>query len=74
MAINPHDDYEALAKLLYPSIEASGNVYYGQTRKSQLMSYLIKITMVLNLGFQQLAIINYHFIITGHFLIGDWVL
>ena len=33
MAINPHDDYEALAKLLYPSIEASGNVYYGQTRK-----------------------------------------
>ena len=33
MAINKHDDYEALAKLLYPSIEASGNVYYGQTRK-----------------------------------------
>lgn len=33
MTINPHDDYEALAKLLYPSIEASGNVYYGQTRK-----------------------------------------
>lgn len=33
MAINPRDDYEALAKLLYPSIEASGNVYYGQTRK-----------------------------------------
>ena len=33
MSINPHDDYEALAKLLYPSIEASGNVYYGQTRK-----------------------------------------
>lgn len=33
MAINPHDDYESLAKLLYPSIEASGNVYYGQTRK-----------------------------------------
>lgn len=33
MAINPHDDYDALAKLLYPSIEASGNVYYGQTRK-----------------------------------------
>ena len=33
MSINPHDDYEKLAKLLYPSIEASGNVYYGQTRK-----------------------------------------
>lgn len=33
MTINPHDDYESLAKLLYPSIEASGNVYYGQTRK-----------------------------------------
>lgn len=33
MAANPHDDYESLAKLLYPSIEASGNVYYGQTRK-----------------------------------------
>lgn len=33
MAINQHDDYEKLAKLLYPSIEASGNVYYGQTRK-----------------------------------------
>ena len=36
MAINKHDDYEALAKLLYPSIEASGNVYYGQTRKLTL--------------------------------------
>ena len=36
MAINPHDDYEKLAKLLYPSIEASGNVYYGQTRKLAL--------------------------------------
>ena len=33
MAINEHDDYESLARLLYPSIEASGNVYYGQTRK-----------------------------------------
>jgi len=33
MAINPKDDYESLARLLYPSIEASGNVYYGQTRK-----------------------------------------
>ena len=33
MSINPHDDYERLAKLLYPSIEASGNVYYGQTKK-----------------------------------------
>lgn len=30
---NNHNDYEALASLLYPSIEASGNVYYGQTRK-----------------------------------------
>lgn len=36
MAINKYDDYEALAKLLYPSIEASGNVYYGQTRKLTL--------------------------------------
>jgi 3-dehydroquinate dehydratase len=36
MAINPHDNYEKLAKLLYPSIEASGNVYYGQTRKLAL--------------------------------------
>lgn len=36
MAINKHDDYEALARLLYPSIEASGNVYYGQTRKLTL--------------------------------------
>lgn len=36
MSINPHDDYEKLAKLLYPSIEASGNVYYGQTRKLTL--------------------------------------
>lgn len=33
MAINNKDDYEKLAKILYPSIEASGNVYYGQTRK-----------------------------------------
>lgn len=33
MTINVHDDYEKLVKLLYPSIEASGNVYYGQTRK-----------------------------------------
>lgn len=33
MSINTYDDYEKLAKLLYPSIEASGNVYYGQTRK-----------------------------------------
>ena len=33
MIINPKDDYEKLAKLIYPSIEASGNVYYGQTRK-----------------------------------------
>ena len=30
---NNHNDYEGLASLLYPSIEASGNVYYGQTRK-----------------------------------------
>lgn len=36
MAINQNDDYEKLAKLLYPSIEASGNVYYGQTRKLSL--------------------------------------
>jgi len=33
MSVNSNGDYEALAKLLYPSIEASGNVYYGQTRK-----------------------------------------
>lgn len=33
MTINANDDYEKLAKLLYPSIEASGNVYYGQTKK-----------------------------------------
>lgn len=30
---NNHNDYEEIASLLYPSIEASGNVYYGQTRK-----------------------------------------
>ena len=28
-----NNDYNELAKLIYPSIEASGNVYYGQTRK-----------------------------------------
>ena len=33
MSINLNDDYDKLAKILYPSIEASGNVYYGQTRK-----------------------------------------
>ena len=33
MAINNKDDYGKLVKLLYPSIEASGNVYYGQTKK-----------------------------------------
>ena len=33
MTINRNDDYEKLASILYPSIEASGNVYYGQTRK-----------------------------------------
>lgn len=33
MPINIKDDYGKLAKLLYPSIEASGNVYYGQTKK-----------------------------------------
>ena len=33
MAINNRDDYDKLARILYPSIEASGNVYYGQTRK-----------------------------------------
>lgn len=42
MAINPKDDYESLAKLLYPSIEASGNVYYGQTRKLTLDEVLKK--------------------------------
>lgn len=36
MSINAHDDYEELAKLLYPSIESSGNVYYGQTRRLTL--------------------------------------
>ena len=33
MSINNNDDYDKLARILYPSIEASGNVYYGQTRK-----------------------------------------
>lgn len=33
MAININDDYSKLAKLLYPSIEATGNEYYGQARK-----------------------------------------
>ena len=33
MSINPKDDYNALGSLFYPSIEASGNAYYGQTRK-----------------------------------------
>lgn len=42
MAINPRDDYESLAKLLYPSIEASGNVYYGQTRKLTMDEVLKK--------------------------------
>lgn len=42
MMINRKDDYEALAKLLYPSIEASGNVYYGQTRKLTLDELLKK--------------------------------
>lgn len=36
MPINNNDDYDKLAKLLYPSIEASGNVYYGQTKKLAL--------------------------------------
>lgn len=31
-----NDSYEALGDLLYPSIAASGNVYYGQTRKLAL--------------------------------------
>lgn len=33
MPDNINNDYNELAKLIYPSIEASGNVYYGQTRK-----------------------------------------
>ena len=33
MPDNINNDYNELAKLMYPSIEASGNVYYGQTRK-----------------------------------------
>jgi len=33
MAINVNDDYDKLVKLFYPSLEASGNIYYGQTRK-----------------------------------------
>ena len=33
MPDNTNNDYNELAKLIYPSIEASGNVYYGQTRK-----------------------------------------
>ena len=33
MPNNINNDYNELAKLIYPSIEASGNVYYGQTRK-----------------------------------------
>ena len=32
MPDNINNDYNELAKLIYPSIEASGNVYYGQTR------------------------------------------
>lgn len=42
MAVNLNDDYEKLAKLIYPSIEASGNVYYGQTRKLALDEVLKK--------------------------------
>ena len=42
MSVNQHDDYEKLAKLLYPSIEASGNVYYGQTRKLTMDEILQK--------------------------------
>jgi hypothetical protein len=42
MAVNLNDDYEKLAKLIYPSIEASGNVYYGQTRKLTLDEVLKK--------------------------------
>ena len=33
MPDNINNDYNELAKLIYPSIEASGNVYYGQTRE-----------------------------------------
>ena len=33
MPDNINNDYNELAKLIYPSIEASGNAYYGQTRK-----------------------------------------
>ena len=33
MPDNINNDYNELAKSIYPSIEASGNVYYGQTRK-----------------------------------------
>ena len=42
MAVNLKDDYEKLAKLLYPSIEASGNVYYGTTRKLTMDALLDK--------------------------------
>lgn len=42
MAVNLKDDYEKLAKLLYPSIEASGNVYYGTTRKLTIDALLDK--------------------------------
>ena len=33
MSINKKDDYDKLAELLYPSIESSGSLYYGQTKK-----------------------------------------
>lgn len=36
MSYNSKDDYTTLDKQLYPSIEASGNIYYGQTRKLAL--------------------------------------
>ena len=42
MAIHRNDDYEKLAKLIYPSIEASGNVYYGQTKKLTMDEFLGK--------------------------------
>jgi hypothetical protein len=40
MPINQNDDYNKLIKLLYPTIESSGNEYYGQTKKLILDNYL----------------------------------
>ena len=54
MAVNLKDDYEKLAKLLYPSIEASGNVYYGTTRKLTMDALLDKT----DIGFESCTVNN----------------